>query len=790
MRTRNLFPVVFILCLILVITNIAAAERSERTADRTKVETRDGRTVEFSDLVRRDARQARLSSPSESHRATALLSMAAHQKGSEALSTLMRILALDLERTAGNEKLLSEVYSMLGDLYEGNATKQVHWYNLAMQYTPDAGARAWMGERITELGGEPFAPPSTREIGYDSCDEAAQMELDFYTTMSIIAPGDHDWFMFDILPGGESYDVTIATSSTTPYFDDTDLTLWRGCSEGIGQEMWSFDDDGGPGYLSLIETGCLAYGTYYIEVGGWLDLVTPDDFTLMVYATDTCYPPSPDGYEPDDDPDEASEIGLPTSLPMHANGWGRTRKEIQDHSIYPAGDIDFARFRITGNEWVRMSTAASFPTFFNGFTASDPADNPDTAVSLLYGEEPNYGGFCNNPPGGFPDFCYTDEDCVGLVVDPIPFFPDCIPFWDFVFPFVPFPEHWWRTLAIDLGRSAIDRGAELFVCLPRGDHRTPLIYAENDWVVRVDPYTSNDTFDYQLQVKNEVGCEFELEPNNSFGTANQLPSLNGEINGFWEFSAFDFFTADADLFSFDVDELTALYFETDGYDTFDVDTALELYVGPSDYGDYFFTGFSNDDCIDWLSCLDVVLPPANDLLGNVSADADYFMNVTSWWLNKNYPYTLRVNVVEPPVVEAEPNDSCETANPIGSTGTAAAEFNPSCDYDSWLLTLDEPGYAILETDGGGDTTMALLGGGGQYFFCDDDSGPAYGSRIEGCLPAGEYFVRLRPYGYWMEFDYELSTSVTPGCVPTDPPDMTYDGMFRCSSREEFDSCPN
>jgi hypothetical protein len=730
-------------------------------------------------------------SASPAGKAAAMLNRAVHQNSNEAVSTLMQILELDLEASAKNEKLLAEVYNRLGDLYEGTAAKQVHWYGLAMQYTPDPGVRAWLGERITALGGESFATPSTREVGYDSCDTAAPISLDFSTTLSIIAPGDHDWFRFDVNASGGNNEIVVETISDEPW-DDTDLKLWRGCSGGVPQELLYVDDDGGENYMSLIETGCLPFGTYYVEVGGWWDLVTPDNFTLDVSVADTCHLPSPDGYEPDDTPEQAYEIGLPTSLPMHGNGWGRSRNEIQDRSIAPEGDVDFAKFSITGNELVRIATAGTFPTFFNDFAQSDPEHNPDTNIELWYGETPNYGGYCNNFSGGFPDFCYTNEDCVGLVVDPLPSFPDCISIWQFILPIIPWPPNWTDVLARNDDRNpgAGDLGSELLVCLPRADRNTPSASAAGDWLVRISAYSDTDIFDYQLMVKNEVRCEFEVEPNNSFETANPLfGNQNTEIHGFYDFSASGL-TQDADLFYFDVDEETALHFETDGYDSYAVDTALELFVGPNDYGDYFFTGVSNDDCIDWLSCLDVILPPADDLLGTTVSDASYFINVTSWWFNLNFPYTLRVNVVQQPKVEAEPNDSCATGNAIGSCDSATGTFSPSCDFDTWSLTLDEPSYVVLETDGAGDTAMMLLSGEAANLACDDDGGPALGSRIEGCLQPGDYHVRLRPYGYWMEFDYELSYTATPGCLPTDPPDMTYDGMFRCAAGGGFDTCPN
>jgi len=801
MGSRFASPFVFCICLALVLTNLTAADRT-KSATRAVSSNDDSPSAAFSELTRRVNLQSRSMDTSATSNAEGLLRRAAEQEGAEAISTLMEILSLDLAESAQTEKLLADVYDRLAQLYEGAPTKQVHWYSLAMQYSPDPGERAVLETRIADLGGDAFAfavTPSSdsatpREVGYDTCDDAIGITLPLATSMSIAFIGDHDWFAFD-LAGPDGAFISIATNQADIY-TDTDLILWDGCP---GTEL-AFDDDGGPGFLSLIETGCMAPGTYYVEVGGWLDFVTPQDFDLTIDISGTCWLPAPDAYEPDDDPADATEIGWPTSIPLHANGWGRSKREIQQRSIYPAGDVDFTRFRITGSEMVRMGTAATFPTFFNNFASSDPLDNPDTEIELWYGEEPDYGGYCNNPPAGFPNFCMTDEDCVGLVVDPLPGWPDCISFWDFwIFSGVQLPDVWppvTSILAHNNDRGSLDSGAELFVCLPRGDEQTPSLTAAEDWMVRVQSHGDLDTFDYQLQVKNEVGCDFELEPNNDFPYATPLAALdNYEIHGIYDFFAFEL-TPDADLFSFDVDEVTALRFETDGYDSFKVDTALELFAGPDDSGNYFFTGASNDDCVDWLSCLDVALPPASELLGNISADADYFINVTSWWFNMNYPYTLRVEVVPLPTVEIEPNDSCDAANDVDLGDTMLGAISLTCDYDSFNLSLAENTYVSFETDGSSDTVMALETMAGEWLACDDDGGPVVGSRIEGCLPPGDYCVRLRPYGYWDLFDYELSFSGTAGCLPTDPPLLIQDGVFRCDGagysgpEEEFNTCPN
>jgi hypothetical protein len=274
-------------------------------------------------------------------------------------------------------------------------------------------------------------------------------------------------------------------------------------------------------------------------------------------------------------------------------------------------------------------------------------------------------------------------------------------------------------------------------------------------MVRVWPYSASDSFDYQVQVKNEVGCLFEVEPNNDFPIAT--PYVLGTVmNGIIDQSTVDPNSADVDLYSFDVDEEVMLSLWSDGYDGFEVDTGFDLYVGPDDFGFYYYTGVSNDDCVDWFSCLDVILPPADDLLGNTVADADYLLNVSTWWLNKNFPYELHSAVLAVPNMEVEPNDTCATANEADLGDTIMGAIDPTCDFDQFDITLAENTYVIFETDGAMDSTMALETMGGDWLACDDDSGYSLGSRIEGCLPPGDYCLHLRNYSAYSTGLYELT----------------------------------
>ena len=756
---------------------------------------------------------------STNSRAASLVSQAgAAENDDEAISALLQAVSLD----PSNEKMLAEAYSRLGDLYEGAATKQVQFYGLAMQNTSDPSARAALQTRINQLGGDVFAfaalpngtVSSTRDLGADdTCDGAVATTMPWNELMSVTPAGDHNWRTIDV-PGPDGMAFRIETiSQNPPYFDDTTLALYAGCNAGVPEGQLYFNDDGGEGFMSLIATDCLAPGTYYLDVYGFFDISEVLDFYLDIQVTGTCILPDPDGYEPDDLKEQASAIGLPSSVPTHANGWGRAKKEIQDHTIFPPLDIDSVVFDVNpGAEVVTMKTAFTFPTFFNDFTSVPIGYDADSFIALWYGNAPNYGGFCNDQATGFSPFCRSDADCPPST-DPHPAFPpdSCIPIYYFTLTSGGYQYAPDMYLAYNEDAGFGDWGSELALCLPRTDNNTPSATASGGWVLQAlssPTWAPTGTFFYQVQVKNEVKCAFEVENNNGPFGANPI-ELGDTIHGIVDISAFlgsnpagSWYTPDVDWFSFDTaaGETTLAIFETDGYHTLAVDTALVLYVGPDDFGSYYDTGISDDDGgTGYLSQLAVTMPSADELLGNTVADANYFIEVTTWWLNPNFPYTLLTygEVYVAPDMEVEPNDTCATANAAAPGSNTLADINPACDYDSFSFSLAEGRYIVLQTAGSsGDTTMALWADG-VYSACDDDGGDGLFSNIEGCMPAGDYCAQVRAYGSTSTIaGYEFSVDDLGPCTPTDPPTFDFDGLYRCdgsgyaSSEDEFTTCPN
>jgi hypothetical protein len=754
-----------------------------------------------------------------SSKATSLLSEAMQQDGSDAIATLGQILDMNLASSVENDKLLSDVYTRLGELYEGNASKQVNYYALALQLLPAGPARDRIESRVTALGGNvsdlAFAgnsqqTNSSRDLGVqDNCFEAVALSLpasltglnidNSFGTFGIF---DYEWFSFDV-PGPEGYIVNLNTEASAggSGLDDTLLVLYSGCNaDGTGTTVIGRDDDGGVGLTSNLTTDCLTPGTYYVRFGAFESTFSPRNIVngaLDASVVATCVPPSPDGFEPDGDlvdRSTATGIGYPTSIPPHANGWGRAKKEIQSHSIFPAGDIDNMSISLTRNENVHMETAGQFGTFFNDFTSA-PLDG-DTIMYLQYDYEPDYGGRCNDQDAGFANVCATGADCPPST-NPVPGFPDCIPYFFFTswaqgsafqsqLPLSLDGVNYWNPLIVDDDSGPLGTFAsQIDTCLPRTGANSPSLTAGDSFNVMVrgwssqTPLPSSLEFDYEVQVKNQSRCNFESEPNNSLEDTNAL-TLGSPMNGIYDFSAANPF-ADADVYSFDVDSDMRVVLETTSWDSLMADTALELYIGPDDAGNFYFVTGNEDGGAGWLSLLDLLLPNADEFLGNTSADANWLVNVTANYLNPNFIYTLNSAAVLPPTLESEPNDDAASANAINTNETVLAAIGVSCDYDWYVFSLSTTSSVSIGTTGL-DTAIEVYDSGLNDLACDDDGGAGLESLITGCLAAGDYYVAVRGWSTTAGA-YELTVSASANsCTPG----LIGDGLFTCSA---FGSCP-
>jgi hypothetical protein len=781
--------------------------------------------------LQRISREVKGDNPQAARSAKGKLAAAMKQDPSDAMTTLNMVLRMDLPDTVQTDRVLAQAYQMLGDLYTATPSKQVSYYAAALQFTAEPLRRAALENKINELGGDVFAltfrpqvaAAGTRDAGDDGCLDAVAITLDHSEIMNVFPAGDHNWRVFDVA-GPEGQLVHIETFTDTPgtFADDTDLTLWGGCeADGFPSSLLAFDDDGGFNFMSAMDTACLVPGSYYIEVGGFFDVTTPDNFELQVNLTSTCEVPVPDSFEPDNARGDESDIGYPTANSPRGNGWGRSKKEVQSHSFFPTFDVDLMELDLTQNSHVRVSTRAQVATFFNGFDRQILGAD-DTVINILHQSPVNYGGFCNEPDIGFPNFCITDADCPNLP-NPLPGFDDCIPLYqfnDFAGVFSgPDPE-----LAGNDDAGGGDLGSSVAMCLPRS-HGTSFATAgaaNGPWLIQAFGFDPGALFNYEIEARNEANCNFEKEPNNGplLGAATGTSSatdhvdLGDTVNGFFDFSETTPF-ADDDWYQIDVPdgENSRLTFRTYGYDEFEVDTGIELLVGPGDGicsgsgdpcatdddcpsgetcddNDLFFLVANDDDGGEgFLSRMDVLAPGPNDILGNVANDASYYMNVTSFFLNHNYPYQLRTALNRAPDAHAESDDDCEgeegSSNGIGSDAVSIGEIDPSCDLDAYKLSVDVNTYVRIDALGG-DFAMQLVDcDTGDVLACDDDGGDGLNSRLEGCLSPGDYCVQVRAFSTGTGA-YGLEITGNEGCVALDPPSIVGDGAFTCT---DFGSCP-
>jgi len=729
---------------------------------------------------------------SATDKARALLGLAGKQADAQAQATLQQIVRMNLPSSVRADEVRSRAHEEIARFYDAAPAKQVVHLGLALQYTPDLDHRTVIERRILDLGGDPFVaafrePPTNRynrrDPGVDdSCLGSVVVTLPHSEIMNINPVGDHNWRSFDI-PGPDGAFVRIETFTDGAVgSDDTDLGLWDDCPSN-GGTMLAFNEDKPGEFSSRIDSDCLFPGTYHVEVGGFFDQVTADNFTLEVETNEICIIPRIDDFEPDDEREQAELIGHPTSTPSGVNGWGRSRREIQTRSVFPVGDIDHAEFRLTRNELVRMGTTGQYPTFFNNFSGSDPVENPDTILKLLYENEPDYGGRCNDQATGFLPICFSDADCPPAT-DPSPLPLGCIPIQLFNVP-VEFDVN---PLAENDDRGGGDLGSELLMCLPSTAANSPSLTLQRDggdWVLEVSPFSSSDFFTYELQVKNEVACHFEQEPNNAFETSTPI-ELGQRIAGIYDFVVTNPY-ADDDLYRFDVEETTVTAFEIFIDDPLLFGAAGKFFVGPDDFGD-FFTILDDDGGEPFGTARTLSLPPASNLLGNLTADADYYLNVTNDFYNPNYHYELVTTVIAPLATETEPNNSPASAGSLALGQRISAQIDTGCDVDTYRFELEQDTFITLSTPTGGDAAIELVpcNETANVLACDDDSAGTMRPLIDGCLEAGSYCATVRAFSAGDTFAYELELEGTTGCRALAPPAMSGDRSFTCL---DFQTCP-
>jgi hypothetical protein len=267
------------------------------------------------------------------------------------------------------------------------------------------------------------------------------------------------------------------------------------------------------------------------------------------------------------------------------------------------------------------------------------------------------------------------------------------------------------------------------------------------------------------------------------------------------------------------------------------DTELFLRVGPADTNnDGNFAEFplvlQDDDAATPASRIEATIVPAAQFLaanGIPAQNPVYFLVAgqnnalgDDGSSIANYYYNLTLGG-KAPIPETEPNNDCQIDAEQGAIGdTFQGSLSPSggryvrtisggsvaqdCDIDAYRFSITENTRIVFTTEGDPaltDTAIQLEEcGTGLKIACDEDGqfelpGPGYGtywSILQGCLPPGDYCLRVRAWsGLGPEFFglnefYKLKMKGTAGCDPSSDP-VLGDELSSCGSgsRGPFDT---
>ena len=345
----------------------------------------------------------------------------------------------------------------------------------------------------------------------------------------------------------------------------------------------------------------------------------------------------PDTFEPDsacDPSNNQQKISRPNCTPTACNA-GIVNLEVDSHTIAPAGDVDHRWFAPNGTQMIRLSTVGK-NTISTATCGPTAGIHPDTRLELHYSTQRDYYGICDPPGASDPPTGLCDP----LAVNPCT--NSCVD----IFTVIP-QEFGTDGAGGDFNPLAYDEGAlsVLQLCLPWVDETFLGTFPDNEYCTRVQATVSSATFDYDIQVRPLCACPMEIEPNDSFLAPMQI-NLGDTIHGIYDFAS-RWPLPDSDLFAFNpAGPICNMTFETTGYNPTEVDTALVLYIGPDAAGNFYFTGFLDDDSgSGLLSTLALPpLPPAPDIFGGTAPNAQYILDVTSSGLHPNFPYTLMTSV--------------------------------------------------------------------------------------------------------------------------------------------------
>jgi len=304
-------------------------------------------------------------------------------------------------------------------------------------------------------------------------------------------------------------------------------------------------------------------------------------------------------------------------------------------------------------------------------------------------------------------------------------------------------------------------------------------------------------FEYEIRVTAESECEgWEVEPNDSF-LSPQTIQLGDTVNAWHSYTRaqenlgdqLGGFYGEDDLYAFNPPSVGVMSMESHSYDpnNGETDTYFTLWIGPDPNGNFLFSGFADDDGGEGvLSRLELPpLPPAPDLFGGASPDAQYILQVNSAFLTRDYPYSLTTDFAGLAASESEPNDVFAGGTPmlVRPGDTVTAEIGGGDCGDMFMFQMDEDGFITAQTRGFTDTVMQMVdceSGAEVFSACDDDGANGTNSRIEGCYAAGTYCVRVTGFNANTFGEYDLTINRTGGCQALDPMLLTFDDGIACA----------
>ena len=685
----------------------------------------------------------------------------------QAQGTLRGVLDLGLEKidTERARRILASAYGELASYQNDAPERQAYLLAQAAGVTSDPGMKAELEAQVVRLGADdsvieiaqngPTQSYAPSDFGSDdSCSGAPSVGAPSVTPMSIANPigsTQDKNFLAIMVPTGQGLALEIETTSAGCSTDascsnvayDTDLALWQMCDAGFEDMLLQRDPDGdgGMGWLSKITTDCLLPDTYYLDVTGQFG-AAPKNFNVEVRVIGTCEVPVPDAYENDNSNDVATAIGHPSSIPDHATGWrGREKKEIQDHSIAPRNENDNMLISLSRTEVMELVTQKGVSSVSEGLPDVGSGPNEDSQAFLLYQNDP-HGGVCNRVPLSLNNYCKDYHDCEAGGTPAVPSRPttDCIALSQITFSGEAVPRFGVENPLLfnddsnpaggNLGSRIAPRagGSVAEMCTPRTQSGGPRLVQNTDFVLRSrgwrPPFAgsvSTLSYDYQAKAQTQGPCDsYEAEPNNSFEDATPTPDKSVYLlSGVWEGSE-TYPAADVDVWGpFDVVQLEEYTIEVfpQIINPFG-DSELQLWAGPSDTGE-FVKVLEDPDTGKPNSRINSILAPADELLGNTVADANYYIVVSSdisqpvpnWW------YAMRVLTPRVDANDIEPNNFNPQVleyrgNTIVQGGIAAPTASGTsptaiCDFDRYTYVLNEPQFMTFFTDGFTDTVLQL-----------------------------------------------------------------------------------